>query len=30
MMTDLRAKPYLLSDEDIAWVKNTIAGMTDE
>jgi len=29
-MTDLRAKPYLLSDEDIAWVKNTIASMTDE
>ena len=29
-MLDLRAKPYYLSDEDIAWVKNTIAGMTDE
>ena len=29
-MTDLKAKPYCLSDEDIAWVKNTIAGMTDE
>ena len=29
-MTDLRAKPYLLSDEDIAWVKDTIACMTDE
>ncbi len=29
-MTDLKAKPYCLSDEDIAWVKNTIANMTDE
>ena len=27
---DLKAKPYYLSDEDIAWVENTIAGMTDE
>ena len=29
-MVDLRAKPYYLSDEDIAWVESTIAGMTDE
>ena len=29
-MVDLKAKPYCLSDEDIAWVEKTIAGMTDE
>ncbi len=29
-MVDLKAKPYHLSDGDIAWVENTIAGMTDE
>lgn len=29
-MVDLRAKPYCLSDEDIAWVKETISRMTDE
>ena len=29
-MVDLKKKPYCLSDEDIAWVKNTIAGMTAE
>ena len=29
-MVDLKAKPYFLSDEDIAWVESTIAGMTDE
>ena len=29
-MVDLRAKPYLLNDEDIAWVESTIASMTDE
>ena len=29
-MVDLRAKPYYLSDEDIAWVEKTIADMTDE
>lgn len=29
-MVDLRAKPYYLSDEDIQWVENTIASMTDE
>ena len=29
-MVDLRAKPYYLSDEDIAWVEAAIAGMTDE
>ncbi len=29
-MVDLRAKPYCLSQEDIAWVESTIAAMTDE
>ncbi len=29
-MVDLRAKPYCLADEDIAWVESTIASMTDE
>ena len=29
-MVNLREKPYYLSDEDIAWVKNTIKGMSDE
>jgi len=29
-MVDLKARPYYLSDEDIAWVESTIAGMTDE
>ena len=29
-MVDLRAKPYHLTEEDIAWVNNTIANMTDE
>ena len=29
-MLDLKAKPYNLSDEDIAWVNDTIKGMTDE
>ncbi len=29
-MVDLRAKPYYLNDEDIAWVENTIRSMTDE
>ena len=29
-MVDLRANPYYLSDEDIAWVEQTIASMTDE
>jgi beta-N-acetylhexosaminidase len=27
---DLKAKPYNLSDEDIKWVKDTIADMSDE
>lgn len=27
---DLKAKPFYLSDEDVAWVENTLAGMTDE
>ena len=30
IMVDLHAKPYCLTDEDIAWVKKTIASMTDE
>lgn len=29
-MVNLKAKPYYLSDEDIAWVENTIASMTAE
>ena len=29
-MVDLRAKPYYLSDSDIAWVENTIASMSAE
>lgn len=29
-MVNLKAKPYYLSDEDIQWVKDTIAGMSDE
>lgn len=29
-MVDLKAKPYFLSDEDIQWVKDTIAGMSVE
>ena len=29
-MVNLRAKPYYLSDEDIAWVESTIASMTPE
>lgn len=29
-MVDLKAKPYRLSDEDIKWVNDTIADMTDE
>ena len=29
-MVDLRAKPYYLNDEDIAWVEGTIASMSDE
>ncbi len=29
-MVDLKARPYYLSDEDIRWVNDTIAGMTDE
>ncbi len=29
-MVDMKANPYFLSDEDIAWVEDTIAGMTDE
>jgi beta-N-acetylhexosaminidase len=29
-LVDLKAKPFYLSDEDIAWVESTIAGMTIE
>ena len=29
-MVNLKAKPYYLSDEDIAWVNSTVASMTDE
>lgn len=29
-MVNLKAKPYDLSDEDIAWVESTIAGMSAE
>lgn len=29
-MVNLKAKPYYLADEDIAWVENTIVAMTDE
>ena len=29
-MTNLKAKPYYLTDEDIKWVNDTIAAMTDE
>ena len=29
-MINLKAKPYYLSDEDIKWVQDTIASMTDE
>lgn len=29
-MIDLKARPYYLSDEDVKWVNDTIAGMTDE
>lgn len=29
-MVNLKEKPYYLSDEDIAWVNNTIKNMTDE
>ncbi|MBO5303591.1 MAG: beta-hexosaminidase [Lachnospiraceae bacterium] len=29
-MVDLKAKPYVLSDEDCKWVEDTIASMSDE
>ena len=29
-MVDLKTKPYCLSEQDIAWVEETIASMTDE
>ena len=27
-MIDLKAKPFYLNDEDIAWVNETLAGMS--
>ncbi len=29
-MVDMKARPFYLSDEDIQWVNDTIAGMSDE
>ena len=29
-MVELKAKPYNLSDEDIKWVEETIASLSDE
>lgn len=29
-MVDMKARPFYLCDEDIKWVEDTIAGMTDE
>ena len=29
-MVDLRAKPFHLSDADVAWVHETIAGMSED
>lgn len=29
-MVDLKAKPFYLSDEDIAWVQDTLANMTED
>ena len=29
-MVDLKAKPFYLTDEDLAWVKTTLAAMTDD
>lgn len=29
-MVDLKARPYYLNEEDIKWVKDTIASMSDE
>ena len=29
-MIDLRANPFYLNDEQVAWVENTLAGMTLE
>jgi beta-N-acetylhexosaminidase len=29
-MGDLKAKPFYLNDEDIKWVENTLAGMTED
>ena len=29
-MVDLKAMPFYLNDEQIAWVEDTIAGMTPE
>ena len=30
MNVNLKAKPFYLSDEQIAWVNDTLAGMTDD
>lgn len=29
-MVDLRANPYFLSDEDVQWVEQTAASMTED
>ena len=29
-MVNLREKPYYLNEEDMKWVEDTIASMTDE
>ncbi len=29
-MVDLKSRPYYLSEEDVAWVEQTIANMSDE
>lgn len=29
-LVDLRKKPYCLNDEQITWVENTLAHLTDE
>ena len=30
MPVDLKAKPFYLSDEDIAWVESTLASLTEK
>lgn len=29
-MIDLKAKPFYLSDEDVAWVESTLASLTTD